>query len=1459
MISPSNYVKSLAKLAVGLGVLSALTLASGGSFFLTTWSAEAAPSFSPHLTSVVSMPVGPVAEPAQGRVVRVVDATVNRGQDNDVTITIASQGDENSLGFSLVFDPAQVNFVKAVSGLDAGSASVNLNLTQVGQGRVGISVALPAGQTFAGGIRSALIVTFAVLSTSNVNQTLVAFGDLPVVREVADANAAPLPATFADGTLTITPAVNEAARITSLSPSSATVGGPDFVLTINGANFVNGSVVKWNGQDRATTFVSSMQLTAQIPATDLETTDPASITVVTPPPGGGTSNAISFTINNPTPSLTNFSPNFAALNGPGFTLVVMGNNFVPGAIVRWGGQDRATSFVSSTQLTAVIPPSDLTVAGGVAITVINPAPGGGSSNSLNFDVRTPNPIPRLAMVSPDSNNAGSPGFTITVSGSGFTTSSVVRWNGQDRATTYFSGTQLTAAIPATDVGSPGTAAVTVFNPPPTGGTSNPITFTINPIANPVPVVASLDPAAVNAAGPSFTITVNGSNFVGSSVVRANGQDRATTYVSPNQLQAEIQAADIAAVGTVAVSVFNPAPAGGTSNAATLTVNNPTPQVTSLNPSGVTPGSPAFTLTVNGANFINGAVVRWNGQDRATSFVSAAQLTAQIPAADIAAVGTAAVSVVNPGPGGGPSNSVSFNISQPNPAPQLTALNPSSATVGGPGFTLTVAGANFVNGAVVQVNGQNRATSFVSATQLTAQIPAADIAAAGTANVTVVNPQPGGGPSNALAFTVSSGASPAPSVTSLSPSPIAAGTGPLTLTVNGANFTQGSVVRFNGQDRPTAFISGTQVTAQLTAADVAAPGTAAVTVFTPPPGGGVSNTVNLEIGNPGPSIVSLTPNSAAPGSPSFTLVVNGSGFISGSVVLVNGQARLTQFNSRSQIQAEIPAVDVSSPGTLTITVRNPQPGGGTSNAVSFPVSNSNPQPVISSINPNTGSAGSGGLTVTVTGSNFIPGSVVRFGGQDRATSFVSSTQLTAQLLAADLATPVTVQITVFNPPPDGGLSDTRLFTVTNPAPQVTALNPATVPAGGAAFNLTVTGSGFTSSSVVRVNGQDRATSFVSSTQLTAAIPSSDVAAPGTIAVSVFNSGPGGAASNSVNLTVGNPPAQITGLSPSSVSAGGAAFALTVTGSGFVQGSVVRVNGQDRATSFVSTTQLTAAILAADIAAAGSLSIVVVNPAPGGGTSNAATLQVGILAPVISSLGPNTAAVGTAGLTLTVTGSGFVSGAVVRWNGQDRATTFVSGTQLTAAIPATDLASIGTASVTVVNPGGGQSNAVVFTTTQTSCVAICYDSAEYWVLNPARMPDGTVSIGRPGYLAPVRIGSNRTEVQRALAGGPSALQQLNSEWVALQLNVIVGVGGFSTAQGVGLLNSSLSCQGANIAPVALASGVTLSSSSQLGDLVDQIKSAIQGNRTGDMELLAPIARLINGDSALSRCRISRASDN
>src|SRR6266446_1260523 len=82
-------------------------------------------------------------------------------------------------------------------------------------------------------------------------------------------------------------------------------------------------------------------------------------------------------------------------------------------------------------------------------------------------------------------------------------------------------------------------------------------------------------------------------------------------------------------------------------------SNPVPFVNQpLVPSAVAPGGPAFTLTVNGTGFVSGAVVNWNGSPRSTTFVSGSQLSAAISAADISSPSTAAISVVNPLPGGG---------------------------------------------------------------------------------------------------------------------------------------------------------------------------------------------------------------------------------------------------------------------------------------------------------------------------------------------------------------------------------------------------------------------------------------------------------------------------------------------------------------------------------------------------------------------------------------------------------------------------------------------------------------------------------------------------------------------------------------------------------------------------------------------------------------------------------------
>jgi hypothetical protein len=92
----------------------------------------------------------------------------------------------------------------------------------------------------------------------------------------------------------------------------------------------------------------------------------------------------------------------------------------------------------------------------------------------------------------------------------------------------------------------------------------------------------------------------------------------------------------------------------------------------------------------------------------------------------------------------------------------------------------------------------------------------------------------------------------------------------------------------------------------------------------------------------------------------------------------------------------------------------------------------------------------------------------------------------------------------------------------------------------------------------------------------------------------------------------------------------------------------------------------------------------------------TYSVSTLPPlVLAALNPATAAAGDAAFTLNVTGEGFVPGAVVRWNGSDRMTNFVSGSQLTASITVADVVTPGMVNVTVANPGFGVSNALVFT--------------------------------------------------------------------------------------------------------------------------------------------------------------------
>ncbi len=99
--------------------------------------------------------------------------------------------------------------------------------------------------------------------------------------------------------------------------------------------------------------------------------------------------------------------------------------------------------------------------------------------------------------------------------------------------------------------------------------------------------------------------------------------------------------------------------------AAFAVDNPIPFLHNpLTPSSTAPGSAQLQLSVAGAGFVSGSVVHWNGSPRATTFVSARNLTATIPASDLTNATSAFVTVVNPAPGGGRSNVAYFQVVTP---------------------------------------------------------------------------------------------------------------------------------------------------------------------------------------------------------------------------------------------------------------------------------------------------------------------------------------------------------------------------------------------------------------------------------------------------------------------------------------------------------------------------------------------------------------------------------------------------------------------------------------------------------------------------------------------------------------------------------------------------------------------------------------------------------------------------
>jgi hypothetical protein len=357
------------------------------------------------------------------------------------------------------------------------------------------------------------------------------------------------------------------------------------------------------------------------------------------------------------------------------------------------------------------------------------------------------------------------------------------------------------------------------------------------------------------------------------------------------------------------------------------------------------------------------------------------------------------------------------------------------------------------------------------------------------------------------------------------------------------------------------------------------------------------------------------------------------FTTGTVFVFEGNQVSTSVSSPTFLTANVPQSLLVTTGTVQVNVRNLGPSGDFVDSAPVPFLIGTAPPTLSSVTgvPNPVIAGQvpGPFQVTVNGSGFTPATLVRVNFVNRQTTFVNQNQVIGTVLPSDLTIPGFVPITVQNP----NTVDSTPFqlAVLYPIPSITTISPTSIAAqvqlNAQPVAVTIIGTNFSQSPTnplnfaqVVVNGTKIPTIYMSTTQIVGLVPPNLVAVPGVLQIAVTNPDPSLAPSNAAPLFVTNPVATIT-----SVDAGGVGFnpnsppftffnqPVVVTGTNFSPSATVWYNspcdtlGLRQALSSVrnSDTQIVGTIL---IRCAGNYTIQVANPQPGGGLSNAATLNV-----------------------------------------------------------------------------------------------------------------------------------------------------------------------------------------------------------------------------------------------------------
>jgi RHS repeat-associated protein len=249
--------------------------------------------------------------------------------------------------------------------------------------------------------------------------------------------------------------------------------------------------------------------------------------------------------------------------------------------------------------------------------------------------------------------------------------------------------------------------------------------------------------------------------------------------------------------------------------------NPVPVLNQVVPTQVSAGTPAMSLMLHGAHFIDGAVAYFGATPLVTRWQNHALLYADVPENLLAAATSVPITVLHPGPGGGTSNALTFQVL--GAPPLLQSVAPPALVASGEAQLVTVTGAYFTPDAQILFGTQPLATEYLSQTQLRASVPGGLLTAPGSAAVSVVSPA---GQSNSLPVTIESAA---PLIDSIAPSQGDVGT---LVTIGGRGFyvnPADNQVRFSGDaEAPVLTATLTQLTVKVPATALTGP----ISVTTP---------------------------------------------------------------------------------------------------------------------------------------------------------------------------------------------------------------------------------------------------------------------------------------------------------------------------------------------------------------------------------------------------------------------------------------------------------------------------------------------------------------------------------------------------------------------------------------------------------------------------------------------------